>query len=282
MRCSAGLAAHGVTAGDIKRIIITHPHHDHYAQAGRIAAAGAAQIWIAEVGAPLLLDTGAVYARRVAYYGDEFLPGLGLSEGEIKRTVAGMRMMYDSITPISPDRVVTFASGASLSLGGAPWHVLHTPGHADAQTVFYQPDSRQLLASDMLLPVTPTPVVEAPPAGKARLPNLPQFLDSLERMEALDVAQVYPGHGAPFGDHRALIRSQRQRIDRRKEECLQQIVAGHHTIAALFPAMYGNRDPARVGLAGLWMLVGYTDLLLAEGRITCEVVGKVWHFHPIR
>ena len=144
--------------------------------------------------------------------------------------------------------------------------------------VFYQAQTQRLLASDMLLQVTPTPVVEAPPIGTDRQPNLPQFLDSLARMEALDVAHVYPGHGAPFGDHRTLIRSQRQRIARRKEECLEKIEAGHHTISALFPAMYGSRDPARAGLAGLWMLVGYTDLLLAEGRITCEVVENVWTF----
>lgn len=275
---TAGLASHGVGPAEIRRVIITHPHHDHFAQAGRIAELGAAQVWIAEIGAPSLLDGATYHALRVAYYTEEFLPGIGLGAAEIERAVEGMHAIYASITPVSVERIVTFASGATLTLGGEPWTVLHTPGHADAQTVFYQPQTKRLLASDMLLPVTPTPVVDAPPVGGVRQPNLPQFLDSLTQMEALDVAKVYPGHGAPFVDHRALIRSQRQRIVRRKEECLEQIVAGRHTIAALFPAMYGNRDPARAGLAGLWMLVGYVDLLLAEGRITREVVDNVWYF----
>ena len=75
-------------------MIVTHPHHDHYAQAGRIAEQGAAQVWIAEMAAPALLQRESVYARSTAYYGDEFLPGLGLSAAETQRAVQGLSALY--------------------------------------------------------------------------------------------------------------------------------------------------------------------------------------------
>ena len=59
---TAGLASHGVSAADIQRVIVSHPHHDHFAQAGRLVQEGAAQVWIAEVGAPALLDRERVLA----------------------------------------------------------------------------------------------------------------------------------------------------------------------------------------------------------------------------
>ena len=33
-----------------------------------------------------------------------------------------------------------------------------------------------------------------------------------------------------------------------------------------------------VGMAGLWMVVGYLDLLQAEGRVMVETIDGVWHF----
>jgi glyoxylase-like metal-dependent hydrolase (beta-lactamase superfamily II) len=274
-----GLAGHGLAVADVARVVVTHPHHDHYAQAGRIAAAGPAQVWIAEVGAAWLLDAEACQARRFAYYRDEFLPATALPATEQAQVRAEMEAIFASISLPPRERVRTFPAGASLALGGLPWTVLHLPGHSEAQTCLYQPETRQLLASDMLLPVTPTPVIDAPPLGRLRGAALPQFLDSLARVETLALDQVYPGHGAPFDNPHDLIDAQRARIARRMAECLAHIRSGHTTIAALYAAMYSGRDAARAGMAGVWMLVGYTDLLRARGAIDVTCQAGVWHFH---
>jgi glyoxylase-like metal-dependent hydrolase (beta-lactamase superfamily II) len=274
-----GLARQGVEAGDIARVVVTHPHHDHYAQAGRIAEAGRAQVWMADVGAHWLLDAEASRSQRVAYYRDVFFPGIGLASGEVASAVAAMEGLFGTITAVPRERVTTFAAGETLVLGGLPWEVLHVPGHSTAQTCFYQAQTRQLLASDMLLPITPTPVVDAPRPGAPRQPALPQFMASLARVEALEIARVYPGHGDPFDDHRSLIQAQRARIEVRKQECLDQIRAGRRTVVDLHAAMYGGGDAWRAGIAAIWMLVGYTDLLLAEGRIEAETRNGVWTFH---
>lgn len=163
-------------------------------------------------------------------------------------------------------------------MGGANWQVLHMPGHASHQTCFYQPDSRQFLSADMLLPKTPTPIVERPSPNQPRQPSLPIYLQSLARCEALEIDTVYPGHGEPFQNHRRLIQKQRDRIHQRKAEAFSLVQQGHHTAYVLVNQMYAHY-PSTFRFAGLWMLIGYLDLLQAEGAITVETVNGVWQYY---
>ena len=58
-----GLAAHGVAVTDISRVVITHPHVDHFGLAGRIAAESDATVWICDLGAPWLTDMDRMWAE---------------------------------------------------------------------------------------------------------------------------------------------------------------------------------------------------------------------------
>jgi glyoxylase-like metal-dependent hydrolase (beta-lactamase superfamily II) len=186
--------------------------------------------------------------------------------------------MDEQTHPIPAERVHTFRADGTLQMGGRPWTIMHTPGHTSTQTCFHDPQNRLLLAGDMLLATTPTPVVESPPEGTAdRVPALPLFLDSLDKLEALDIEMVLPGHGRPFGDHAAVIRRQRKRIHKRKQECLDWIRAGFKTPVELVDKMYAHH-PAGLRLTGMWMLVGYLDLLEIEGAVSRREIDGVWHY----
>lgn len=272
-----GLAVHGVAVGDISRVVITHPHVDHFGLAGRIVAASDATVWICELGAPWLTDMDHMWRERQAYYRRDFLPPLGLPPETNEMILWGMQGLAAHADPVPAERVVAFRPDGALQMGGRAWQVIHTPGHAHAQTVFYQPETRRLLSADMLLAVTPAPVIDHPAPGEKRAPSLPLFLRSLDALEALAIDAVYPGHGRPFGDHRAVIARQRARIAGRKGQCLELIHRGCQTIPALLEEMYAHQPPeGRV--AGLWMLVGYLDLLLDEGAIREEVIAGVNHY----
>ena len=167
-------------------------------------------------------------------------------------------------------------------MGGANWQILHTPGHASTLTCFYQPDVHHFLSTDMLLPLTPTPIVERPADGTHRRGKpLLKYLGSLERVEALEIEQVFPGHGDPFTEHRKLIRHQRERIQYRKDECLLHLRKGFKTLGELLPIMYPLYPP-EFRFAGLWMIVGYIDLLEGEGKVIAEEKYGVWYYHAHR
>ncbi|MEL7209373.1 MAG: MBL fold metallo-hydrolase, partial [Actinomycetota bacterium] len=75
---------------------------------------------------------------------------------------------------------------------GAPdWQVLHTPGHTDESTSYYNARTRVLLSGDAVLahggrPLFTPEVVDASDAEQTR-----------ERLLSLDVDHVLPGHGRP-------------------------------------------------------------------------------------
>ena len=180
--------------------------------------------------------------------------------------MAGMAYTPTLWDAVPAAQVVTFPLDGTLDLGGTPWQVIYAPGHSNTQTCFYQAESRQFLAADMLLAITPTPVIEEPLDGSdERVPGLPQFLDSLALVEELEIDWVYPGHGPIFTEHRALIQRQSERIAQRTEQCYSLIAEGHDTFGALLDAMYGANAADRFSALG--MLVGYLDLLEADGLI---------------
>lgn len=271
-----GLAEYGLRVADIKRIIITHAHVDHFGQAERIAQESHAELWVADVGADWLRRFPDYWQKRLAYYRDGFLPTTGLDPKTQAGVVAYFEWVASNYQGL-PD-IKAFPLDQPLPLGGVDWQVLHTPGHASTQTCFYQPESKQLLASDMILWKTPVPVVERPlPPRTTRAPALYHYMQSLDRIEQLDVTIAYPGHGKPIEELPRLIQRQRQRIHRRKEECYALLANGPQSAAQIMNLMYADRPP-QLRFAGLWMLLGYLDLLQAENRVTMQVVDGV-HFY---
>ncbi|MEZ4681539.1 MAG: hypothetical protein R2932_45735 [Caldilineaceae bacterium] len=109
------------------------------------------------------------------------------------------------------------------------------------------------------------------------LPGLPQFLDSLGEVEGLEIDMVYPGHGAPFTDHRTLIERQSSRIAERTEQCYDLIVEEHSTFGALLDRMYAGMTPEN-RFPALGMLLGYIDLLEGGGLIKGYMQDHVLHY----
>jgi glyoxylase-like metal-dependent hydrolase (beta-lactamase superfamily II) len=232
---------------------------------------------VADLGVTWLLDFAGMWQKRLDFYRDVFLPQTGLPQATREGVVAYFESVKDTFESVSADCVQTFGIHDTLSMGGLDWQVIYAPGHANHQTCFYQPETRQFISADHLLHRAPTPIVERPLTSSTRIPALPQFLQSLDLVEPLDIDIVYPGHGDLIIDHRTLIHNQRERIHQRKRECLELVAAGHETMAELVDIMYAHYPP-QARFSGLWMLVGYLDLLQAEGLVRERPIGDVLHY----
>jgi glyoxylase-like metal-dependent hydrolase (beta-lactamase superfamily II) len=87
----------------------------------------------------------------------------------------------------------------AITLAGRRCEILHAPGHAEGQIIFYAPAERLLLCGDHVLQrITPNigywPLSQPNPLGR--------YLASLRSLLALDVALALPGHHGAITDWR--------------------------------------------------------------------------------
>lgn len=130
---------------------------------------------------------GDVFADTATFIGNESMPAAIASGGA--RT-AGVRQ---------PDE--TFTNRMTVELGGQTVELYYLgPNHTDNMTVMLFPEERVVFAVDFV-------TVRRLPFRTLRDSFLPEWIVSIERLEALDFAILAPGHG-PLGtkqdaaDHR--------------------------------------------------------------------------------
>ncbi len=276
----AGLAKLGYAVSDIERIFITHGHVDHWGLVGRLVAASGAAVWAHRSLEPWLRDPQGEVTRRLAF--STLLCGeLGVPPGEMVAVNGGIKWVNTFISgPVAPAGL--WDDGDTVELAGYTWEVLYTPGHAITHVCFYQPELRALLSGDHLLgTITSNPLIEAPlPGHSARPRTLPDYIVELERVAALRVLWVYPGHGAPFGGHRKLIKERLVFHDRRAAKLLGFLADGPASVYDLTRRLFPTLAGVELFL-GLSETLGHLDLLEDRGQVTVGAVGRVWQYAAV-
>ncbi len=190
-----GLAVAGFAMTDVRAVLVTHIHPDHYGLAGRVREASGAWIGLHPADAGLLHERydesriNALVERERAMLASSGVPPLSLDE------LAGASMMIrHHVTMAGPDRLIE--DGTTLDLPG--WEdvrAIWTPGHSPGHLCFVSPSRRVLFTGDHVLPrITPTVAVH-PQSGPDPLAD---FLDALAKVRDLDVDEVLPAHEFRF------------------------------------------------------------------------------------
>jgi len=182
------LAALQIGAADIRRIILSHVHPDHYGLAG----------WLQEwSGAPVLMSPREAELARQLWQENNLGQTMfhlfrqaGVPEAIEGEAIAHAEKVRQLTFP-HPRRVELVEAGTALSTGRRQFKAFHAPGHSDGQLVFYDAADRLLLSGDqVLLKITPNigiwPVSELDPLGR--------YLASLQQLSQLDVRLALPGH----------------------------------------------------------------------------------------
>ena len=81
---------------------------------------------------------------------------------------------------------IVFTGDLTLSLGGKTFRILHTPGHTPGQVAVHVPEDRVVFTGDTVFSECQTWLMTS---------NVDQWIGALDRIGALDVDHVIPGHG---------------------------------------------------------------------------------------
>lgn len=263
---------------DLRRILVTHAHADHFGLAAELAATSDAQVLTHPWNIPTLGDYDADRQRRTTFFADLFreaaVPDRVIET--IGRVTSGMKRFAQ---PVTVDTTVD--EGDTIRLAGHDWEVLHTPGHARGLVCLYARTNRTLLSSDHLLAdISSNPVIEPPLPGDTERPrSLALYCASLQRVATLAVDQAFPGHGPVIHNVVELVH---QRLDFHRRRLLRVMDALHdgaRTTWDVTHSLFPNRMPLDIFLA-VSEVIGHLDLLEIQGKIVSQKVDGVLLWRP--
>ena len=216
------LAQVGLGLADVRLLVCTHSHTDHYGLAASIVEETGCELWMHpawEHVRPMADDPAAALEHRIEVARQSGVPPAALERYRESRKDDD-ETGIDGI--VAPDRDLLPGVEVETDLGA--WQVHETPGHAPSHVVLHQPERKLLISGDHLLGRTvlffdhghsPDPVGE--------------FLRSLDEVEPLEVDLVLPGHGRPFRDPEAKIAEARRQVDELLGKVRESLAGGEKT-----------------------------------------------------
>ena len=226
------LGACDIEPASIVRLVITHPHPDHYGMAARVVAESGCDLWMHRRAAGALevyRDPGPAIARLRAR-----LQAEGLEPAEVDELASFED--WRSYVPEVVDAAVWLDGGESFECGSRTWEIIHTPGHSPAHIGLWSSPEGALVSGDHLLG-TITPHIDV---GEGAEDPLDDFLSSLRRLEELDPMLVLPGHGRPFDDGAERARTVARHHDRRLGSILQVIRRRPRSASSIANEIFGD------------------------------------------
>ena len=157
------------------------------------------------------------------------------------------------------------SDGQVIDCGPDRLQVLYTPGHRFDHVCFLLEKARLLFAGDLVAGVGT--VVILPPEG-----NIGEYLASLRRLLALDLALILPAHGPAVTEPRAKLQEYIDHRLMREQQILEAMQAGLERIPEMVQRIYADVDPRLHGFAGE-SVRAHLLKLESEGRVTQEAIG---------
>ena len=244
-RFDVALSQAGFGLEDVRLVVCTHSHTDHYGLAAPIVEAAGCELWMHPRWEHVRLmadDPQAALEQRIEVGRQSGVP-LASLESFRERREDDDDNGIDAI--VEPDRELVPGVEVETDLGA--WQVYETSGHAPSHVVLHQPERKLLISGDHLLGRTvlffdhghsPDPVGE--------------FLRSLEEVEPLAVDLVLPGHGRTFRDPEAKIAEARKQVDELLGKVRASLGEGEKTAYEVVGDLIGPEG--QKSIASVWAL----------------------------
>jgi glyoxylase-like metal-dependent hydrolase (beta-lactamase superfamily II) len=186
------LRALDIPVADVRHLVITHIHPDHYGLAGRLREMANAELSFHRL-ERLYIESRYVDAEELMNEMREWLLINGTPIEELDRLNRGSMAMLSRVQIAYPDR--TLDGGEEIPCGRFAFRVIWTPGHSAGHICLYDKRNKVLLSGDHVLPhITPSVGLHV----RATSNPLADYLDSLRLIGHLEAELVLPGHGEPF------------------------------------------------------------------------------------
>ena len=163
--------------------------------------------------------------------------------------------------PFSP-----LVDGQVFTTDGCTLEATYTPGHANDHVVFRLREERAIFTGDLILGMG---TVVIPLEGG----DMAEYMASLEKLLARDLAWLYPGHGPVVEDGRAKIEEYLAHRRWREQQVLEALSRGLAEPERIVEALYTD-VPAVLHPAAEQSVIQHLRKLAAEGRVIRRHEGR--------
>ena len=163
-----------------------------------------------------------------------------------------------------PDAIDDLRDGDVIQGDGVTLVAVATPGHASDHLCYYLPEEKSLFTGDVVLSGS-TSVI---PSGDG---DLLDYMNSLKRLQGLDIRRIYSAHGPVIEDGPGKIREYIDHRMLRERQILEVLGGGPRTIPEIVKIIYADVSTALHRVAGM-SVHSHLRKLLGEGRVSEETV----------
>jgi len=244
------LDALNVSPRDIKWLMITHFHPDHFGLASKLKTLSNARIIMHRLDWEVLQFILKAAHGSVSQTFDQWVTSVGVLPKELE----GYNRAFEFGTALFPldAEPDSLLDGEDERVGDSGLRAILTPGHTPGHVCVYDEKNRLLFSGDHVLMGVTSHIA---PGFLGNDDQLGLYLEALKKVAALDVHMVLPAHENPFTD---LSRRVRELLEHH-ETRLQQVLAPIHGRAL------SARDIATKveWVVGFWEQMNNVDRLLA-------------------
>ena len=262
------LAGAGYFVESIERILVTHAHPDHYGLVPYLQEVSGATVYFPEREIARVRDS-QMFVEVGRLLMEAGMPlELLFKMDQQRRKGPKARLPHEQVVPVKDGDTFAFTTADD---GAFELTALLMPGHTGGHVVYFEPETATLFAGDQLLPdVSPNPLLEPSldePGQRRR--SLEEYLTSLERMAAMEIALAYPGHGAPVTDPQRLIGSTIEHHLKRKAAVARRLGPEGRTPYEIAQEVYPHVTGYDTFLA-VSEIVAHLDLVVHDGNAVVE------------
>ena len=254
------LKMRGKSLGDIKRILLTHGHIDHFGGVNILRDFADFDVYIHKNDVEK-----ASYKAEGEKLGifKEVLVNFGCPDIGIEGLYYFFKHISSFYDPISS--VINYSN--TIDFDGASLEVIETPGHTSGSVVFYSPADRLIFGGDTILKnISPNPVLEFEIDGN-RFASVSSYRKSIEKVLSLDAKEVIAGHGENVTDIKRLVNTYKKSWKELETTILETVcelgTADAYKVAL---SVFGELRGFEIFL-GMSEIIGYFDYLKSLGKI---------------
>lgn len=262
----------GYGVEDIRRILITHSHLDHYGQAKRISDLSGAEVYI-HVEEYQRIKSIRQFRTKVA----SVLGHNGVPIDLLDKTIQYMESAEQLAEPL--DEVLFISEGDEICFKNMALRPIHCPGHSPGLICLYLEGEGILVSGDHLLKeISPNPVINpSQTAVGSGSTSLKQYLQSIRKIEDLEVSLVLPGHGEPVRDFKGALEKIRHHHEQRLAMVLSILSRKEKTAYDISRELFPDAKSFEVFL-GVSEVLGHLNILFEEGKIICRSRNEIDYY----